>query len=331
MLSTRRRSIGRGPLVVAILFILVVAAACAGGAASGPIVGAPAASAGPAALDRQGAGDLAAGPAEPASGGDGSGSTGNGSPQYAPDEPGLLIIKNGTMTLQVAGLDDAVNKATQQITGLGGYVSGSDRSGDDDFATASVTFRIPAARWDEALAGLRGMAVKVLAERSTTEDVTTQVVDLGARIANLQATEHALQAIMNKATAIKDVLAVQAELTTVRGEIEQMTAEKNHLQQQAAMSTLAVTFELKPNPVLTEQQQFDPGAEAERASASLVSGLQSIATAGIWFVIVWVPGLLFLGVVLGLVYLGFRRVRAMGDGGPGDDPGQIGPVAEGGA
>jgi cobalamin biosynthesis Mg chelatase CobN len=174
------------------------------------------------------------------------------------------------------------------------------------------------------------MAVKVLAEHSTTEDVTTQVVDLGARIANLQATERALQSIMDKATAIKDVLAVQAELTTVRGQIEQMTAEKNHLVQQAAMSTLAVTFDLKPNPVKTEQQQFDPAAEAERASANLVSGLQSIATAGIWFVIVWVPALLFLGVVLGIVYLGFRRVRRMGDG-DGGPPEPIAPAAEGGA
>jgi len=326
MLSTRRRSIGRGPLVVAIFFVTVVCVACGMAAAPAGFPAAAGATAGPA-----GARELSGAGAEQPASEAGNGSAASGAPQFAPDEQGLLIIKNGTMTLQVAGLDDAVNKATQQITGLGGYVSGSDRSGDDDSATAAVTFRIPAARWDEALAGLRGMAVKVLAERSTTEDVTTQVVDLGARIANLQATEHALQAIMNKATAIKDVLAVQAELTTVRGEIEQMTAEKNNLEQQAAMSTLAVTFELKPNPVLAEQQQFDPGVEAERASASLVSGLQGIATAGIWFVIVWVPALLFLGVVLGVVYLGFRRVRAMGDGGPGDDPGQIGPVAEGGA
>jgi hypothetical protein len=332
MLSIRRRSIGPGPLVVAILFILAIAAACgSAGAALGPGGAAPGASAAPAGVPRaaSGEGDLAAGPELPGSGGSGDQGTGSGAPVLAPDEQGLLIIKNGTMSLQVERLDAAVDKATKQIDALGGYVSGSDRSGDDEFATASVTFRIPAARWDEALAGLRGTAIKVLAERSTTEDVTTQVVDLGARIVNLQATERALQSIMNRATAIKDVLAVQAELTTVRGQIEQMTAEKTHLEQQAAMSTLAVTFNLKPNPVLTSQQQFDPGAEAEKASANLVSGLQGLATAGIWFVIVWVPALLFLGVVLGIVYLGFRRVRRMGDAGGPPDP--IAPVAEGGA
>jgi Domain of unknown function (DUF4349) len=273
--------------------------------------------------------DLAAGALSPV----GEGGS-NGPAQYAPDEQGLLIIKTGTMSLQVAGIDDAINKATQQITALGGYVSGSDRSGDDQYATATLTFRIPAARWNEALAGLRGMAVKVLAEQSSTEDVTTQVVDLGARITNLQTTEHALQGIMDRAKEIKDVLAVQSELTTVRGEIEQMTAEKTHLEQQAAMSTLAVTFELKPNPVRTEQAQFDPGAEAEQASASLVSALQALAKAGIWFAIVWVPTLLFLAILGGIAFVAVRRIRRSGSGGGGGpidpiEPAE--PLAEAGA
>ena len=101
-----------------------------------------------------------------------------------------------------------------------------------------MTYRVPAARWDEALAGLRAIGEKVLTERSSTEDVTSQVVDLGARITNLQATERALQAIMDQATAIKDVLTVQAELTRTRSEIEQLAAQKLHFEGQAAFSTV---------------------------------------------------------------------------------------------
>src|SRR5207244_4226025 len=174
---------------------------CSAGAALGPAGPAgAAATAAPAGRERTSSNDsadVAAGLEQATNGGNQAGGDGN-PPQYAPDEQGLLIIKNGTMTLQVAGIDAA---------------------------TASITFRIPATRWDEALAALRGMAVKVVDEHSTTEDVTTQVVDLAARIANLQATEHALQGIMDRARAIKDVLAVQEQLTEVRGEIEQMTAE----------------------------------------------------------------------------------------------------------
>ena len=188
-------------------------------------------------------------------------------------------------------------------------MSGSQRSGDKDFDQATLTFRVPAAKWEEALAGLRSIATKVLGEDSTTNDVTTQVVDLDARSKNLRATEAALQGIMTRAVEIKDVLAVQAELTTVRSQIEQMTAEKTNLEGQAAMSTLAVTFSLKPDPVLTSSQQFDPKSQVDQASASLVSILQGLATAGIWFAIVWLPILLAIAVIVLVGLFIARRVR----------------------
>jgi hypothetical protein len=299
MLSNARTPGRRGPALFATLLITALVAACGGAALRGPAA-APAAPGGVAGGEQPST--------DQGAGGD-SGGDGQGRVNYLVGQPDLLIIKTGSLVLQVTGIDAALSAASQQITGLGGYVSGSDRSGDGESDQATVTFRIPAAKWDDALAGLRALGTKVLGERSATQDVTTQVVDLGARIANLQATERALQAIMDRAVEIKDVLAVQAELTSVRGQIEQMTAEKAHLEQQAAMSTLEVTFSLKPNPVLTSQQQFDPKNEVDQASASLVSILQGLATAGIWFGIVWLPILLALAVIAGIALFIVRRVR----------------------
>src|SRR5437868_7110181 len=82
--------------------------------------------------------------------------------------------------------------------------SGSQRTGDGGTAVAQVTYRIPATRWDEALVDLRAIGIKVLSEQTQSQDVTGQVVDLGARITNLQATEAALQAIMARADKISD-------------------------------------------------------------------------------------------------------------------------------
>jgi hypothetical protein len=295
----------RGPALLASIGLTVALAACgsAGSATSAPAA-APAATTGSAFFGDESSGDAGS------TSGEGGGSNGNPANLYAPGQD-LLIIKTGNLVLQVTSIDAALASATHQIDALGGYVSGSDRSGDGDTAQASVTFRVPAARWDEALTGLRGLATKVLGEQSKTEDVTGQVVDLGARIKNLKATEQALQAIMNRATAIKDVLAVQEQLTTVRGQIEEMQAQQSGLQEQAAYSTLTVTFSLKPDPVLTSQQQFDPKSQVDQASASLVGILQAIATAGIWFGIVWLPILLALGIIAWVGLVIARRVRRM--------------------
>jgi len=223
--------------------------------------------------------------------------------------PDLLIIKTGSLSLQVPAIDDALASASSKVAALGGYVSGSDRKGDGDQVVATVTYRIPAAQWDDTLVALRGLATKVLAEQSQTQDVTGDVLDLGARIANLQATETALQGIMAKATKIDDVLAVQSQLTDVRGQIEQLSTQKKHLQDQAAFSTLTVAYSLKPAPAVeTSQKNFDPGKEVDQASASLVDVLQAVATAGIWFGIVWLPVLFALAIVLGIVLLVLRRI-----------------------
>jgi hypothetical protein len=283
------------------------------GDAANPV---PAASSG----GRQGVGS---GAGSPSGSGNGAGQ-GTGYPTNDVSRPDLLIIKTGSLSLQVSGLDDALSAASTKIDALGGYSSGSQRSGDDADARADVTYRIPSARWDNALAALRGIALKVLAEQSQSQDVTGQVVDFGARITNLQATEKALQAIMDRATKISDVLAVQSQLTDVRGQIEQLSTEKAHLQEQASFSTLTVTYSLKPPPaVTTTAKGFDPSGEVDRASASLVGILQAVATAGIWFGIVWLPILVVVGVLALVSSLGLRRAR-----GSGPPPGSIEPSAQ---
>jgi hypothetical protein len=276
--------------------------------------------------------------ADPASGGQTSG----GQPPAASAAPApaggfvassdLLIVKTGTLALQVKAIDAGLADANARIAAFGGYVSGSQRSGDGASAVANVTYRIPAARWDDALVALRGLAVKVLGEETRTDEVTGQVRDLGARISNLQATERALQAIMDKAVKISDVLEVQSQLTTVRGQIEQLVAEKQHLQDQSAYGTLGVTFGTETVAVEQARKGFDPAAEADRATASLVEVGQALAAAGIWFGILWLPillGLSLIGLVSLLVYRRVRRSRPRmpGSGGTGT-PGPIVPTAE---
>jgi len=250
---------------------------------------------------------------------------------YDPNTPNLQIIKTGTLALQVDGLDAALANATQKIASLGGYTGGSQRQGDGDKASASVIYRIPAQRWVDALVVLRGLATKVLGEQTQSEDVTTKIVDLSARITNLQATEQALQGIMLKATKISDILAVQTQLTETRGQIEQATAERKHLTEQAAFSTLTVTYGLKEQAVVATTKQFDPATEVDRASAKLVKGFQSLETAGIWFGIVWLPILVGLAVIGLLLVLILRRfVRSRPGRGPGEWPEAPGSPGAGG-
>jgi Domain of unknown function (DUF4349) len=162
--------------------------------------------------------------------------------------PALLIVRTGTLDLEVTDLAQAIAVADSAVTRAGGYVSASTRTVTADDSTTRATYRIPSAAWDATLGALHGLAREVRAEEIKTEEVTGQVVDLTARISNLRATEAAVQSIMAKATKIKDVLDVQAQLTTTRGEIERLVAEKGSLEKQASFGSLAVTFGLPVQP-----------------------------------------------------------------------------------
>jgi hypothetical protein len=223
--------------------------------------------------------------------------------------PELLIIRTGQLEIVVPDLHAAVAAADERVTAVGGYVGSSDETASGSESKASVVYRIPADRWDDALAAIRGLASQTLHAQVQTEAVTNQVVDLGARITNLRASEAALQAIMARAVKISEVLDVQAKLTDVRGQIEQLVAEKQQLEQRAAFGTLTVVFSLPVTPKAEAVRLgWDPATDVDRATGALFGIGQAAATAGIWFGIVGLPLLVVLAI---LAVIAWRVRRTM--------------------
>ncbi len=222
----------------------------------------------------------------------------------------LLVVRTGSLELQVRDVPSAVTAATEAVIVAGGYVRDSTEVGEGEDVAATVTFRIPVDKWAGVTARLRAMAIKVVAAKTQTDNVTADVVDLEARIANLEVTERALQAIMIQATKIEDVLKIQKELTVVRGDIEVAVARKKSFEDQAALSTLTVRFGLEPvAAVVAPPAQFDPAAQVDRATAQLVHRLEHTASAAIWFGIVWLPFVLALGMAALIAWLVIRWFR----------------------
>ncbi|MDO8485099.1 MAG: DUF4349 domain-containing protein [Candidatus Limnocylindrales bacterium] len=213
------------------------------------------------------------------------------------------IIRTGSIELEVTDVPKALRTARDAIVSLGGYVGASNTSNFEDRPSAQITYRIPADRWEEALdalRGLNGLTTKVVTEQTEAVEVTGQVIDLQARIRNLRASETALQGIAAKATKISDVLEVEARLTDVRGQIEQLSAQLEDLNDRAGYATLTAYFSSPVVAVEAASKEWQPATTVDEAAASLISILQALASAGIWFLIVWLPILLVLGLIAAL-------------------------------
>ncbi len=255
-------------------------------------------------------------PAAPADGGEGKGQPDRG-PGSLPlaDLAERKIIKTGELTLQVPSVGAAVGELRAIALSLDGYVSDSRTGGEHDPAT--VTLRVPAERFDEALSRLHGMKGEVRVEATKDEDVTSSIVDLDARIRNLQASEEQYRVLVSRAQKIDDILAVQSRLDEVRGQIEQLSAQLKQLNGLASLSTITVTLLPASTPVEDAAEGWDPGATLGNAVAALVSAGQALADLGIWLLIVGLPLLVVLAVVAWLA-LRFRPLarRLGGSAGP---------------
>jgi hypothetical protein len=289
------------------LFLIAIAmliAACGGStAASGPAAQAAGETVGNGGKGLSGGADGAP-PANPEPG------SGVGGGQIAAVDD-AKIIRTGTMSIEVKDVGAASRTARDAIVGLGGYVGASTTSNDGEQPSAQITYRIPAAKWETALdllRGLNGLTTKVVTEHTEAVEVTSQVIDLQARIANLRASETAFQGIAAKATKISDVLEVQAQLTQTRGEIERLTAQLKDLNDRAGYASLTVQYNVPILAVEVAQKGWDPASVFDEASASMVSVLQGLATAAIWFAIVWLPILLIIGLVLVIALAIARRL-----------------------
>jgi hypothetical protein len=315
-MRTTRPSVAQVALIVS---IAVFVAACASGA-SAPILSTVGS-----AVDQDGT-------ATGAQAGQNSGEQPAAAPSGAPDiTDGSIgavvddakIIRTGTIELEVADVPTALVIARDGIRTMGGYVGASQTENRDDRPFASITYRIPAARWEDALDLLRrlnGQTSKVVTEHTEAVEVTGQVIDLEARIRNLRASEAALQQIATTATKISDVLEVQQQLTNVRGQIEQLSAALADLNDRAGFATLTATFSVPIIAVDVATKGWEPAVVVDEASASLVNILQALTTAGIWFAIVWLPVLLVMGLIVGLVVWVGRRLGLIGRRRTGDAP-----------
>ena len=133
------------------------------------------------------------------------------------------VIVDSSMRLEVPQLREAYFEVNRLTRTLGGYVAESsidDTSGDND--GAHMRLRVPAARHDDLMDGLRKLGGgRVLKESTSAREVTEEYSDLESRLRNLQRTEAQYQELLKQARTIDEILNVQTRLDTVRGQIEQ--------------------------------------------------------------------------------------------------------------
>jgi hypothetical protein len=223
---------------------------------------------------------------------------------------GPMIIRSAQLSLITKEFDKARANLEAILTRHHGYVGelkagGSTGSG----RTLNATLRVPADQLDATLTEVKTLG-RVESESQSGQDVTSQYVDLQARLSNARNTEQRLTDLLrNRTGKLSDVLEVEQELDRVRGEIEQMEAERKNMSNQVSYATLNATIAED----YKAQLQVVPPSTSTRLSNAAVEGYRSMADGVVslaLFLLSTGPSLLLWGVVLFLpARLIWKKVR----------------------
>ena len=203
-----------------------------------------------------------------------------------------LIVRNVNMSILVDDISATLDSISIVADGVGGFVVSTQLIGEEESRLGSVSIRVPADQLDGVLNQIRDMAVRVLSEHSSAQDVTEEYVDLDARVRNLESAEQHFLGILERAETVDDTLKVQRELTSVQGQLEQLKGRMQYLERTSATSLISVEL----RPASSPQALVEPGWRPLETAKDTVRGLsgfgQGLADFAIRvgiFAPVWLP------------------------------------------
>ncbi|NOZ05262.1 MAG: DUF4349 domain-containing protein [Chloroflexi bacterium] len=229
-------------------------------------------------------------PAAPMAEDSAGGATGKTLVSTSADTATRMIIYNGYLTLLVTNTADSAEKIKAIAVEQGGYVTGANFQTVGDQLQGSITLRVPAESFEATMQEIKALADTVKKDRTTSQDVTEQYVDLDSRLKNLEATEQELRELLKTVRentgSAEDIMAVYRELSTVRGNIEQIKGKKQYLERLSALATIQVQLTSRQALV---RASWSPGSTAGDALRALVQAFQGLLDGAIWLLLFIVP------------------------------------------
>lgn len=215
---------------------------------------------------------------------------------------GNRIVRKATLSLEVgeAKLNDTISRATTIVRGHQGiYVSSSTEVPNNEPAHGQVTFRVPVDAFEATLRDLKGLG-RYRGENSSSEDVTTQYIDLNGQLAAWRAQEKVYLRLIGQAKSIADVISIQNQLQTVQSNINRLQGQVDFLRNQSSFSTITLD--------LAEPGAAGPAVPRTRfakAWSTAVDGLGAMSAAAL-VVVVWLAP---FGLVALIAVWAFHRLR----------------------
>ena len=216
------------------------------------------------------------------------------------------IIYTAYLSIETKDYDWAHQLLNDTLSSVDGYMESSNEYTDstDNTRTLSLTLRVPEGSYDAFLYAAE-QAGNVTSKSESADDVTTQYMDIEARLNNLTAQRTRLQELQQSADNLSDLLQIESSLSDVQYQIESYQSQLNWYSDQVEYCTVNITLDEVETLTSTDNSFGARLADAAKNGwSNFTAGVQAVVVflIGAWPAIV-------LGAVCGVVFYRVRHPR----------------------
>ena len=223
-----------------------------------------------------------------------------------------MVIKTAEISAETLRFDEDYEALKKKLSEYGGKIDSSDigyRSRYDYYyyggsgeklRYAKLVLRVPEEKFESFLDEIRAL-LKVVSFSESRVDVTSEYVDVAARLQTMRTQQEALNEMMKSAKTVDEMLLVQNRLYDVIAEIEAYQARLNVIENRTSESTVTLTINEMVQYSEQEEKSFGQriGEAFGEGWTGLVEGLESFAI----FAVSCLPGLILFLLIAGIVVL----------------------------
>ncbi len=225
------------------------------------------------------------------------------------------VIRTGHAVVVVDDFEEARANVRSLAEDRGGYVEASERDvhreDNQTWTSGTLVIRVPSDEFDDVHEEI-GEEGLLLESATETEDVTDQIVDLEARLENLEAQRDRLRDLYEDADRTDDVLRIESELSAVQEDIERTETTLTTLEEQVQYATITVHLE-EPTPDEEHAEMQDADAWYEvgliEAVTTSFSAMATAARMGVVVIAYLTPVALVFSAPFVVGYVVFSRLR----------------------
>ena len=175
------------------------------------------------------------------------------------------VISTGSVSVEAKDLGAARDALDRLLGRFGGYISDEQTTADKHGKTSMSTLkiRVPSQYFNQLMSSFSDFSTVLDVQRQAV-DVTTEVIDVQARIRTAQVSLQRLRSFLGKAHNIDAIIRLESEISSREAELNSLVQQQKYLADQTSLATVTVTMtrpSTTPKPEPLQHAGFLTGLE----------------------------------------------------------------------